>query len=258
MLPATMAKDWADAQQKEQAFWATWAGAGDAGRARAPITDESAVAFARTTLARHGLALADLDGKSLADVGCGPYGLILGILRSGQAFVRPPTLVGVDPLMDFYQARIGLLRPEANVQLHAAKPESVPLPDGASDYVFCINALDHVDDPARVARELHRITRPGGLCGVSLHTVTRPFAPVRRWLRHIDKNHPHHLTVGEVRRMLRAHFARVELTQVIGMAEEHPGFGWRALLSEPDKRLALLRWGSSFVLQTACFSCRRA
>jgi ubiquinone/menaquinone biosynthesis C-methylase UbiE len=252
-----MAKDWVEAQQNEQAFWSRWAGDHRPQATAPPIATEGAIDFARMNLARHGLSFADLDGKTLADVGCGPYGLILGILRSRQRFTRHPTLIGVDPLMAFYQQQIGLLVPQANVQLHAAKAENVPLADGSCDYVFCINALDHVDQPAAVSRELHRITRPGGLCAVSLHTVTRPFSPVRGWLRHLDKNHPHHLTVADVRRMLAAYFDEVELVCTVNNAVEHPEFSWRSIVTQSDKLLALLRWGSTFVLQTACFTCRR-
>lgn len=253
-----MAKDWAEAQQHEQTFWTQWAGDGaaDSAAARPPITVERAVDFARTTLGRFGLGFADLDGKTLADVGCGPYGVLFGIQHSGQAWRTPPSLHGVDPLMDLYQ-RIGLLRPQANLQLHKARGETIPLPDGSCDIVLCINALDHVENPGNVTRELFRITKPGGLCGVSLHTVTPPFSPVRRWLRYVDKNHPHHLTLGDVRNFLGQSFPRVELSRVVNIVEDQPAFAFSNILRSRDKVRAIMQSVSTLVLQTACFICRK-
>lgn len=252
-----MAKDWAEAQQKEQAFWTRWAGVEQAAPAKPPITVERAVDFSVITLERFGVRLGQLDGKTVADVGCGPYGLLYGILNSEQRFATPPTLIGIDPLMDFYERSIGLLRRQPNVQLHQSKAERLPLADESCDFVFCINALDHVENPAVVAAELHRITRRGGVCGVSLHTVTRPFSPVRRWLRYLDKNHPHHLTVGDVRDVLARHFAAVELSRMVTLTEDQPAFAFRHIWRAPNKVMAVMQWASTFVLQTACFTCNK-
>jgi hypothetical protein len=57
--------------------------------------------------------------------------------------------------------------------------------------------------------------------------------------------------------VLAAHFDDVQLVYTINNAVEHPSLGWRSLLTERNKPLALLRWASTFVLQTACFTCRR-
>jgi ubiquinone/menaquinone biosynthesis C-methylase UbiE len=255
-----MAKDWPEAQQKEQEFWTRWAAnvvgetPGKTEKAP-PIATDRAVDFARTTLARHHLTFKALDGKTVADIGCGPYGIIHGILNSGEAFAKRPILIGVDPLMDMYESKIGILRRQENVQLHAAKGESLPLADASADYVFCVNALDHVEAPESVVKELHRIVKPGGLCGVSLHTVTTPFSPVRRFLRYVDTNHPHHLTVEFVRRLLAKYFDRVEITHIANLTEDAPSFAFKYLFSAPNKPLALMRWMSTFILQSACFNC---
>lgn len=253
-----MAKNWAEAQQNEQSFWIRWAGAPpeSAAAIKPPITVERAVDFARTTLERFGLHFADLDGKTLADVGCGPYGVLFGIVNSGEPFAHAPSLIGVDPLMDLYE-KFGLLQPQANLRLHKSKGETLPLPDGSCDYVVCVNALDHVENPAAVARELARITRRGGLCGVALHTVTRPFSPVRRWLRYVDKNHPHHLTMADVRGILEQQFDRVELSRIVHLTEDQPAFGFKHIFDARDKRQAVMQWVSTLVLQTACFVCRK-
>lgn len=65
-----------------------------------PIDIQNGVDFARKTLHRHGLVMDDMDGRTVADIGCGPYGVLYGILHT--PFRNRPKLIGVDPLMDFY------------------------------------------------------------------------------------------------------------------------------------------------------------
>ena len=38
----------------------------------------------------------------------------------------------------------------------------IPFPDGAFDYVFCIEVLEHVPNPYQTLGEIHRVLRPGG------------------------------------------------------------------------------------------------
>lgn len=56
---------------------------------------------------------------------------------------------------------------------------------------------------------------------------------MRRYIRYVDKNHPHHLTRADVRRFLLRHFAHVELSRVVTLIDDQ------------------------FVLQTACYVCRK-
>jgi SAM-dependent methyltransferase len=54
--------------------------------------------------------------------------------------------------------------------------ESLPVGDADFDLVLCIQVLEHVDDPARAVRELHRAVRPGGRVLVATHGVY-PYHP---------------------------------------------------------------------------------
>jgi SAM-dependent methyltransferase len=40
--------------------------------------------------------------------------------------------------------------------------ENIPLPDASVDVIFSSNVLEHVENFPKIAREFHRVTRPGG------------------------------------------------------------------------------------------------
>jgi len=87
-------------------------------------------------------------GLRVLDVGCGdkPY---LPFFSDAYEYV------GVDPA-----------NAHADVRAHA---EELPFEDGSFDLVLCVQVLEHVDDPARVVGELHRVVRPGGRVLASTH-----------------------------------------------------------------------------------------
>src|SRR5262245_14473636 len=104
----------------------------------------------------------DATGMRVLDVGCGikPYLPFFGTARE---------YVGVDVV------------PAEHVDV-VASVERLPLDDASFDVVLCIQVLEHVDDPARALRELHRVTRPGGRVLLSTHgtQVFHP-APSDHW-----------------------------------------------------------------------------
>ena len=91
---------------------------------------------------------AGAAGLQVLDVGCGdkPY---LPYFSSAREYV------GVDPANE-----------HADVRAHA---EQLPFADSSFDLVLCVQVLEHVDDPARVVRELHRVARPGGRVLAATH-----------------------------------------------------------------------------------------
>jgi len=44
-----------------------------------------------------------------------------------------------------------------------ADGDTLPFPDGTVDAVYCISVLEHVPDPSKVAVEIARVLKPGGL-----------------------------------------------------------------------------------------------
>lgn len=85
-------------------------------------------------------------GSRLLDVGAGnsPYRELLGHVRYESA--------------DWENSP----HPGARAVDHIGPAHALPVPDGAYDAVLCTQVLEHVPNPGAVARELHRVLRPGG------------------------------------------------------------------------------------------------
>ncbi len=92
-----------------------------------------------------------LDGAVL-DIGCG-YGEMLSELPGTRR-------VGVDinhPALSEAERR------NSAGCFIMANVEQLPLADSSFDAVVCSEVLEHMDDPAPLAREIVRVTRPGGV-----------------------------------------------------------------------------------------------
>jgi SAM-dependent methyltransferase len=111
------------------------------------------------------------EGKTVLDIGCGPFPNLAGFHGCRR--------IGVDPLVFAYErAGFPLAQWSANQLYCAAPAESIPLPAASVDAVVSVNALDHVDDFARTASEVRRVLRKDGRFRVQVHyhrrTVTEP------------------------------------------------------------------------------------
>ena len=108
--------------------------------------------LARDTVAQLG-RYADLDGAVALDVG-GGAGYFADALRAAGARV-----VCLDVDAGEMAARDGAL--PHNAVLGSAL--SMPLRAGSVDVCFSSNVLEHVPDPERMAAEMTRVARPGGV-----------------------------------------------------------------------------------------------
>ena len=119
----------------------------------------SMLPFARNVVSAIVDDVAPLGGDlSVLDVGCDekPY------LPYFAALARE--YVGVD------------VQPGPYVDV-VSPAESLPFPDERFDVVVSFMALEHVQDPARALREMHRVLRPGGLALVAV-PATAAYHPV--------------------------------------------------------------------------------
>jgi SAM-dependent methyltransferase len=129
--------------------------------------------------------------KRMLDVGCGPRG---SLDWATEAEAR----VGLDPLADEYR-EMGV--DTAAMDYVKGVAEAMPFDDASFDVVGSFNSLDHVEDVDKVAAEIARVIRPGGmfLLGTDVahrprlmepHTfgwdLTRRFDP---WFEVVDERH---------------------------------------------------------------------
>jgi SAM-dependent methyltransferase len=87
---------------------------------------------------------------------------------------------------------------------------AMPFPDDAFDLVICNHVIEHVPAWEKLAQELHRVVRPGGLVYVATPNIYRPQMPLRVLLgskRHLAR---------DTRIALHAGFALHELKSLFG------------------------------------------
>jgi len=103
--------------------------------------------------------LGPLPGRRVIDIGCGTGGLALRVARQG-AEVAGVTLSRwqVDHARET-AAAAGLAD---RARFEVADAAELPFPDDAFDAAVIVEVLVHVEDKARVLREVRRVLRPGG------------------------------------------------------------------------------------------------
>lgn len=101
--------------------------------------------------------LAGSSGLSILDVGCGrkPFFPFFGHCAGRY--------LGTD------------IVPGSEVDI-VCPAEQLQVPDEWADVVLCLSVLEHVDDPAQVVREIHRVLKPDGVLFASTHG-TFPWHP---------------------------------------------------------------------------------
>jgi SAM-dependent methyltransferase len=122
--------------------------------------------MAQRSLQSHGQFFLEhlTPGVSVLDCGCGPGTITLGISRT----VHPGPVIGVDFGASQIERATARATTEAvaNVTFRVADCYDLPFEDNAFDRIFSNALLEHLSDPVRALKELHRTLKPGGVIGV--------------------------------------------------------------------------------------------
>lgn len=112
-------------------------------------------------------------GMSLLDCGCGPGSITLGLARA----VLPGQAVGIDLELTMIE-RAKVLASEnqvSNVEFKVADIYDLPFDEGQFDVVFSSSVLEHLAEPVRALRAMHRVLKPGGLTAIIRTDWKNPF-----------------------------------------------------------------------------------
>ena len=110
-------------------------------------------------------------GERLLDAGCGEGRHCFGGLSRGAR------VVGVDLDLDSLRLASKRLRKEAAAvgslgEMLQGNAFALPFRDETFDKVICSEVMEHVHDYQAAARELARVTKPGGMVAVTIPTAT--------------------------------------------------------------------------------------
>lgn len=135
----------------------------------------------------------------LLDAGCGPAGIFICLKRN--------QVTAIDPLMDKYIEN-DLLQPEHYpwVQFEQCKIEDIDFKE-KFDYIFCLNAINHVKDLEKSYDALVNALKPGGTLIVSTDAHKHSFLKKLFQLIPGDLLHPVQLNIEEY----NAHLTRRKL-----------------------------------------------
>lgn len=140
----------------------------------------------------------------ILDAGCGPAGIFL--LAQGAA------TDAFDPLLGEYERLLPHFKRSdfPHVRFFEATLEDFSSDRAPYDVVFCLNALNHVDDLSRSLNRLAELTRTGGTLAVSIDAHNHGWL---KWLFRLipgDILHPHQYAIEEYAAMLTTRGCTVE------------------------------------------------
>lgn len=252
-----MAKNWKKAQENELNFWKSIyiEEVKDISTYK-KISDEESIDFTKKIFSRHAIDIERLKGMNLLDVGCGPYGVVKGLIHLLELYPEYEyKIIGSDPLMNFYKT-LNTFPCNQNLTLQEATGESLPNEVNSVDCVMSSNVLDHVENPKLVISEISRVVKVDGVFCVSVHVVKSHLSFMTSFIKYFDKNHPHHFTEKTFSKILSSKFHNVEVTYRASMLEDHPEFALRYVFKSSSVLRGIKRYLSDWILLSVSFNCR--
>jgi SAM-dependent methyltransferase len=146
------------------------------------------------------------------DVGCG-NGAFTEVLI---AKCSPAAVIGIDPSegqLDFARGRAGAKRAEFRV----ADAQALPFPDNSLDAATMALVIVFIPDPAKAAREMARVVRPGGIVATYMWEFPDgfPLAPLAATMKDLGHTPPERPNVeASARDAMRAIWKGARFTAV--------------------------------------------
>lgn len=144
--------------------------------------------------------LPELKNSVIADIGCGPAG-IFTVLEANH-------VDAVDPLLNSYKENISIFSPSDYEWVTFVNQDLENWsPDKKYDVIFCLNAINHVENIYVAYRNLYAALKPGGILVISTDAHRWNML---KWVFNLlpgDVLHPQQYNLDDYRLMLnRVHF----------------------------------------------------
>jgi ubiquinone biosynthesis O-methyltransferase len=144
-------------------------------------------------------AVQPLEGKRVLDLGCGD-GVLSFLLHQEQASVVG---IDIDPTgVDL--AHMELSKRQTNVLLALSSGYKLPFSSEFFDCVVCSEVIEHVQQPAQLIQEIHRVLKQGGQVVVS--------TPNRLTEIPSDAMHVKEFFATELKNLIGSHFSQVKIS----------------------------------------------
>ncbi|RME97366.1 MAG: class I SAM-dependent methyltransferase [Bacteroidetes bacterium] len=176
--------------------------------------------------------MAPPDEARLLDAGCGPAGIFLAFPRH--------QVDALDPLLTAYATKLEHFEPSLHPQTNFITQALEELRAEATyDYVFCLNAINHVADWEQSLLRLTVAAKPGAtlLLGVDVHN--------KAWLKAVfrslpgDVLHPHQHQRNDYRKALEDLGWHIERTHTWSKGIVFDYWLVKAVLRYPEKNRPL-------------------
>lgn len=133
--------------------------------------------------------------ERILDAGCGPAGIFI-ILDKNE-------VDALDPLLEEYENRLSHFQRSdyPNVHFYTQRLEDFKI-KAQYDTIFCLNAINHVDDIQQSLERLIQLIKPGGRLFLSVDAHNYSFFKFLFRLVPGDVLHPHQYDIKEYRTLL--------------------------------------------------------
>lgn len=147
-------EEWKDSQENEFSFWKWQFSIGNIDQVQRNVYYKN-IMEDNCDIFFNFFNTFNFDKKTIVDVGSGPYGIL--------HVIDAPCKIATDSLMDNYR-QLGYQVDSDNVESMNINIEDLSLLGVQfADVVFCLNAIDHVQNPKKGIEEIFSIMKIGGL-----------------------------------------------------------------------------------------------